>query len=84
VGTERAFSPQVAQALQDITPRQDDIAGWPGVSTPLETGDLPLTWFVGYAPAEAPRWAIAVVVEESFDVAEAAIPIVKQTIQALE
>jgi peptidoglycan glycosyltransferase len=80
---ERAFAPGVAGALRAATPRYGDIAGWAGVATPQETGDRPLSWFVGYAPAGEPRLAVAVVVEESDGGAAVALPMVQETVHAV-
>jgi peptidoglycan glycosyltransferase len=80
----RAFAPGVAASLQAQTPQFRDMAGWTGVATPQETGDQPLSWFVGYAPVYAPRIAIAVVVEGS-DAGEAVtVPIAQQAVDAIQ
>ena len=79
---ERVFAPEVAVSLQAVTPRFGDIAGWAGLATPEETGDRPLSWFVGYAPADAPRLAIAVVVEGTDDGASVTLPLARQTLRA--
>jgi peptidoglycan glycosyltransferase len=78
-----AFAPSVATSLQAETPHFDDMAGWPGVATTEETGDQPLSWFVGYAPVDAPRFAISVVVEGSADGEAATLPIAQQTVDAI-
>jgi peptidoglycan glycosyltransferase len=54
------------------------------VATPQETGDQPLSWFVGYAPADSPRFAIAVVVEDSNGGALVTFPIAQQTASAIQ
>jgi len=64
-GAQRAFSPDVAAALRVVSPRRGDLAVWSGVATPKETGRAPVSWLVGYGPAEAPRLALVVVVEGS-------------------
>jgi peptidoglycan glycosyltransferase len=79
---DQAFAPGVAASLRAVTPRVNDMAGWQGIATPKETGDQPLSWFVGYAPADAPRFAIAVVVEESQAGAEMTLPIAEETLKA--
>ncbi len=79
---DRAFAPGVAASLQAVTPRFDELAGWTGVATPKETGDRPLSWFVGYAPADSPRFAIVVVVEDSDEGATLTLPIARQTLDA--
>jgi peptidoglycan glycosyltransferase len=80
----RAFAPDVAASLRAATPQLDGLAGWSGVATPQETGDQPLSWFVGYAPASAPRLAIAVVVENSDGGPAATLPIAEQAVRAIE
>jgi peptidoglycan glycosyltransferase len=81
---DRAFASGVAASLQAVASRFDGIAGWAGVATPQETGDRPLSWFVGYAPADTPRFAIAVVVEGNDGGANVTLPIVQQTVGAIE
>jgi peptidoglycan glycosyltransferase len=80
---ERVFAPGVAASLRGVTPNYDSIAGWAGVALPQETGDQPLSWFVGYAPADAPRFAIAVVVEDSDAGGAATLPIVQRAFNAI-
>jgi peptidoglycan glycosyltransferase len=84
VSPNRAFAPNVAVSLQAVTPRFDEVAGWAGVATPQETGDQPLSWFVGYAPADSPRFAIAIVVEDSDGGALVTLPIAQQTASAIQ
>jgi peptidoglycan glycosyltransferase len=81
---DRVFAPGVAVSLQAVTPRFDGLAGWAGVATPKETGDRPLSWFVGYAPADAPRFAIAIVVEGDDSGAQVTLPIAQQTVGAIQ
>ena len=81
---DRAFSPDVAAALRTSAPRFDGLAGWTGVATGQDTGDQPLSWFVGYAPVDAPRLAIAVVVEGSDKGAVSTIPIAQRIVEAVE
>lgn len=81
---DRVFAPGVAASLQAVTPRFDGLAGWAGVATPKETGDRPLSWFVGYAPADAPRLAIAIVVEGDGSGAQVTLPIAQQTVSAIQ
>ncbi|MEJ2557869.1 MAG: penicillin-binding transpeptidase domain-containing protein, partial [Anaerolineae bacterium] len=80
---DRAFAPNVAASLQAVTPRFGEVAGWAGVATPQETGDQPLSWFVGYAPAAPPRFAIAIVVEDSDGGIAVTLPIAQQTAGAI-
>jgi peptidoglycan glycosyltransferase len=79
---ERAFASGVAGSLRGVTPNYDSMAGWAGVALPQETGDQPLSWFVGYAPADAPRLAIVVVVEGSDAGGAATLPIAQQAFNA--
>ncbi len=64
---ERIFSEYVARTLRNITPKHDEIAGWLGIASPVETGRESLTWFVGYAPTTYPKVAVAVVIEDEDD-----------------
>jgi len=80
---DHAFAPGVAASLQAVTPRFDGVAGWAGVATPQETGDQPLSWFVGYAPGDAPRFAVAVVVEGDDGGATTTLSIARQTLDAI-
>jgi penicillin-binding protein A len=63
------------------------VAGKTGTAQHAE-GRAPHAWFVGFAPAEAPRVAVAVVVEEGGDVGSEATggrlaaPIAAQVLQA--
>ncbi len=84
VSPDRAFAPDVATSLQAVTSHFDGVAGWAGVATPQETGDQPLSWFVGYVPAGTPRFAIAVVVEDSDGGALVTLPIAQQTVSAIQ
>jgi cell division protein FtsI/penicillin-binding protein 2 len=81
---DRIFAPGVAALLRTATPRFDNLAGWSGVAKPQETGDKPLSWFVGYAPSEAPHVAIAVVVEGEDGGILATLPIAQQTLSAFQ
>ncbi len=75
--------PSVAQALADamrqaVTDGAAQGASLPGVAvaghagTALAGPDRYHAWFIGFAPANAPRYAIAVLVEDSASAAEAA------------
>jgi peptidoglycan glycosyltransferase len=79
----RVFAPGVAASLQAIASAFDGLAGWGGVATRKETGDQPLSWFVGYAPLDDPRLAVAVVVEQTDGGAAATLPIAQATIRAV-
>jgi peptidoglycan glycosyltransferase len=80
---EQAFAPGVAASLRSLTPGFGNIAGWSGVATPQETGDQPTSWFVGYAPADQSRYAIAVVVERNDGGAAVTLPIAQQAFDAV-
>jgi hypothetical protein len=80
----RAFAANVAAALQAATPRFDQVAAWSGVASPQETGTTSLSWLVGYAPADAPRFALAVVVEASDGGAAVTLPIAQRTLAAIK
>jgi peptidoglycan glycosyltransferase len=82
--SDRAFAPDVAAALRAATPQLDGLAGWSGVATPQETGDQPLSWFVGYAPASAPRLAMAIVVEDSDGGSSVTLPIAQKVVRAIQ
>jgi len=41
------------------------------------------TWFAGYLPAENPRWAVVVMVEEGISGAESAAPVFKDLAEIL-
>jgi peptidoglycan glycosyltransferase len=81
---DRAFALNVAVSLKAVTPRFDGVAGWSGVATPQETGGTPLSWFVGYAPADAPRYAIAVVTEGDDGALAVTLPIAQRTLGAVQ
>jgi hypothetical protein len=80
---DRAFASGVAASLQAVTPRFDQLAGWTGLATPKETGDQSLSWFVGYAPADSPRFAIVVVVEDSDEGVTRTLPIARQMLASM-
>ncbi|MBW3605493.1 MAG: penicillin-binding protein 2 [Actinobacteria bacterium] len=56
------------------------VAGKTGTA---ESATQPYAWFAGYAPAEAPRYAIAVVVEEGGSGSGTAAPIVRWIVDGL-
>jgi peptidoglycan glycosyltransferase len=64
-------------------------AGVPGITTAgksgtaeLAEGEAPHSWFVGFAPAEAPRIAIAVVVEHGGFGSERAVPMARRLLES--
>jgi peptidoglycan glycosyltransferase len=64
------------------------VAGKTGTAQTVE-GESPHAWFIAFAPAEAPRYAVAVIVEHGGDFGseatggEVAAPIAKQVLQTL-
>jgi peptidoglycan glycosyltransferase len=62
-----------------------DVAGKTGTAEIIPAADINQPWFIGFAPAEAPRVAIAVTVERSQGGTggEVAAPIAKQVLEAL-
>ncbi|MFQ5613145.1 MAG: FtsW/RodA/SpoVE family cell cycle protein [Anaerolineae bacterium] len=58
----RAFSRQTAAYLRSLLEPQAEMAGWQAAASPEVTGNVPVGWYAGLAPAGAPRFAIAVVV----------------------
>jgi peptidoglycan glycosyltransferase len=81
---ERAFGSDVAASLRAEATRFDGVAGWSGVALPEETGDEPLSWFVGYGPVDTPRFAVAAVVEGSDGGATTSVPIAQQVLETLQ
>ena len=63
------------------------VAALPGVTVAGKTGTatnphgLPHSWFVAYAPAQAPRVVVAVIVENSGYGAAVAAPIVRDVLR---
>jgi len=94
----RAMSPATAQQVNDAMVRAVEgpfAAGYAGgaavdgVTTAgksgtaqLADGELPHSWFIGFAPAEAPRIAIAVVVENGGFGSERAVPLAGRLLNA--
>ena len=75
-------------------PRRDDrqgiqVAGKTGTAQTGVEGENPHAWFIAFAPANAPRYAVAVIVEHGGDFGseatggEVAAPIAKQVLQNL-
>ena len=82
---QRALSERTAQSVREVlawayrvgqpgTP-WPGIAGWAGAAESGRPGAPPHAWFIGYAPAEAPRYAVAVIVEYGEDGWQAAAPV---------
>ena len=80
---ERVFAESVSAAVRAVTPQYGGLAGWVGVAQPEETGSEPLSWFVGYAPVEEPRYALVVVVEGSGDGEATTVPVAHRIIAEL-
>jgi len=94
----KAMSPATAQQVNDAMVRAVEgpfAAGYAGgaavdgVTTAgksgtaqLADGELPHSWFIGFAPAEAPRIAIAVVVENGGFGSERAVPLAGRLLNA--
>jgi penicillin-binding protein A len=78
-----AITAAMVQAVEgDLGRRYTKGAGVPGVSTAGKSGTAelggsgePHSWFIGFAPADAPRVAIAVLVEQAGRGGEVASPI---------
>lgn len=56
------------------------VAGKTGTAT--VPGTIPTSWFVGYAPADDPRYAVAVAVEEAGGGSRVAAPIARRILEA--
>lgn len=84
---QRALSEGTAQRVREVlvvayrvvqrgTPLPlSGIAGWAGDAESGRPGAPPHAWFIGYAPVEAPRYAVAVIVEYGEDGWQAAAPV---------
>jgi peptidoglycan glycosyltransferase len=59
----------------------DNVAGWAGSTDSGRPGAPPHAWFIGYAPADAPRYAAAVIVEYGQDGWQAAAPVGVQVLE---
>lgn len=62
VAKTRVCGRDTSAYMRSLLVRDDWAAGWSGVASPEVTGNVPLSWYVGLAPAGAPRVAVAVVV----------------------
>jgi peptidoglycan glycosyltransferase len=58
-----------------------DVAGWAGSAESGRAGAPPHAWFIGYAPADEPRYAVAVIVEYGQDGWQAAAPVGVQVLE---
>jgi peptidoglycan glycosyltransferase len=58
--TPSLISPEVASALQAALSTNTDLAGQAALAI---SGENRLAWFLGFAPASSPRWAIVVLIE---------------------
>ena len=63
------------------SPPLSTIAGWAGAAESGRPGAPAHAWFIGYAPVEAPRYAIAVIVEYGEDGWRVAAPIGVEALQ---
>ena len=81
---EPVFAESVSVSLRAVTPHYGDVAGWAGVAQPMETGNEPLSWFVGYAPVREPRFAVVVAIEGSGDGAAVTLPVAQGVLVALQ
>jgi peptidoglycan glycosyltransferase len=92
----RAMKPETAQALQEmmksvVSAGTATAAQIPGVGVAGKTGTAETgvagrntTWFIGFAPADDPKYAIAVVVENQSGTGGAvSAPVAKAVLQAL-
>ncbi|MFN8598467.1 MAG: penicillin-binding transpeptidase domain-containing protein [Anaerolineae bacterium] len=59
---KRLISPRTAQTVLAMMTTNDGVAGHSGVAL---SGNKRLAWFIGLAPADRPRYAIAVLLEQS-------------------
>ena len=57
------------------------VAGKTGTAQVGEPGQLPHAWFIGFAPAEAPRAVVVVLVENGGDGGQVAAPIAREVLK---
>jgi peptidoglycan glycosyltransferase len=93
-GARRVISAQTAQEIRAILAQAfaagsqgtslpaTDLAGQAGSAESGLPGAPPHAWFIGYAPAAQPRYAIAVIVEHGDSGWEVAAPIGVQVLDA--
>lgn len=65
---------------QDVSLSATGVVGWAGTAESGRPGAPPHAWFIGYAPAESPRYAVAVIVEHAQNGWQAAAPIGVETL----
>jgi peptidoglycan glycosyltransferase len=89
----QVISPQAAAQMRSIMQTSVEIGyanpvALPGVSIGAKTGTAeapggdPHSWFVALAPVEAPRFAIAVIVERGGEGSRSALPVARQVLAA--
>jgi peptidoglycan glycosyltransferase len=89
----QAITPQTAQMMRSVMQTSVEIGyakpvALPGVAIGAKTGTAeapggpPHAWFVAIAPVEAPRFAIAVIVERGGEGSSAALPVARQVLAA--
>jgi peptidoglycan glycosyltransferase len=89
----QAISPRAAQQMRSVMGTSVEIGyakpvALPGVAIGAKTGTAeapgggPHSWFVAIAPLDAPRFAIAVIVEHGGEGSSAALPVARQVLAA--
>jgi peptidoglycan glycosyltransferase len=90
---QRALSERTARLVRDVLAAayldrrgtalagSTDVAGWAGPADSGRPGAPPHAWFIGYAPASAPRYVVAVIVEYGQDGWQAAAPVGVQVLE---
>ena len=68
--SQAAVAPEAAAAIRDTWPRAGDIAEF-AVSPLSGPAGHHNTWYLGFAPADAPRFVVALVLEDANDIAAA-------------
>jgi penicillin-binding protein A len=87
------ISPQSAQQMRSVMQTSVEIGyakpvALPGVAIGAKTGTAeapggdPHSWFVAFAPVDAPRFAIAVIVEHGGEGSRSALPVARQVLAA--
>ncbi len=76
VETAQAIRQVLAQSMRTMLPGAPaDIAGYAGVAESGQPGAPGNAWFIGFAPVDAPRYAVAVIAEYGSDGWAVAAPI---------